>query len=60
MFGPPTLIPTNANVLPLIWKYIIKSDSTKRLAASATTACNGKDLSPLTPPMLQPSTNLAH
>ena len=37
MFGDPVKRPADANILPLIWRYFIKSDSTK----NAKCVCNG-------------------
>ena len=37
MFGPPQSLPKGANLLPLIWTYLIKSDGTKK----ARCVCNG-------------------
>ena len=36
-FGPPCPPPLNANILPLLWTYIIKADGTKK----ARCVCNG-------------------
>ena len=37
MFSNPTPIPSNANCLPFIWKYLVKDDGTKKVRGM----CNG-------------------
>ena len=37
MFGKPCQLPPGANVLDLLWTYIIKTDGTKK----ARNVCNG-------------------
>ena len=49
MFGDPVPRPPQFNVLPLIWTYIVKSDSTKK----ARCVCNGS-------PSRRGSVTLAH
>ena len=49
MFGDPIKRPPNANVLPLIWTYLLKSEGTKK----DRSVCNGS-------PSRQVSATLAH
>jgi len=46
MFGEPEARPLKANILSLLWTYLIKSDGTKRQDAAVTVIRTEKDPSP--------------